>query len=477
MANFITENFLLQSESAKRLYFEFAEKQPILDYHCHLSPREIAEDRRFDNMTQIWLGGDHYKWRALRAAGVNEKYITGNATDWEKFEKWAKICPLTVRNPLFHWTMLELNRPFGIRDRFLNLSTAKSVWDECNEALSRPEFSARGIMRQMNVKLVCTTDDPIDTLEHHRKLAIEYREGRFPIRILPTFRPDKMFPRNCVSPEGVVSYIQYLNEISRTSNTDVNSFASLRAAFAKRHDYFHANGCRLSDCSFELFRWAQPSSCAALERSFSKILKAETISDVEALELSSALLYDLGRLNAEKGWTSQLHIGAMRNNSTRIFRQYGPDAGCDSIADGSYGKALSHYFDNLDKENKLPKTIVYNLNPNANYLLASLIANFNDGSIPGKMQYGAGWWFLDQKNGMEEQLETLSNTGLLSLFVGMLTDSRSFLSYTRHEYFRRILCNLLGDEMESGLIPNDFEWIGRMVKNICYDNANNYFQF
>ncbi len=477
MNAFINENFLLQTESSKRLYFEYAQNEPIVDYHCHLSPQEIALDRQFENLTQIWLGGDHYKWRAMRAAGVPERYITGDASDWEKFERWAEICPLTVRNPLFHWTALELNRPFGINDRFLNKFTARGIWEECNAQLAKPAFSARGIMRQMNVELVCTTDDPVDSLRYHKQIAGDFESGNFGVRVLPTFRPDKVFPRSCSTPNGVADYLKYLAKLSEVANMDVSSFALLREAFAKRHAYFHEAGSRLSDCGFELFKWEAPSSDAFLEKSFSQILKGEIISEREIIALSSILLSDLGRLNSERNWTSQLHIGALRNNSTRIMKTVGVDAGCDSMVDGSYGKALSRYLDSLDKDNKLPKTIVYNLNPDANYLLASLVANFNDGTIPGKMQYGAGWWFLDQKKGMEEQLETLSNMGLLSLFVGMLTDSRSFLSYTRHEYFRRILCNLIGKEMEMGIIPNDFDWIGKIVKNICHDNAIRYFQF
>lgn len=477
MERFITETFLLNTESARRLYFEYAQNEPIIDYHCHLSPREVAEDRRFENMTQIWLGGDHYKWRALRAAGVDERYITGNASDWEKFERWAEIVPLTIRNPLFHWTALELNRPFGINDRFLNKSTAESIWRECNSKLAEPAFSARGIMTQMKVELVCTTDDPIDSLEYHKQIAADNASGAFTIRVLPTFRPDKVFPRSCETPEGVVSYLQYVAKLEEASDVAITSFAALRAAFAKRHAYFHESGGRLSDCGFELFEWTKPSNGANPEEAFGLVLKGETISHAESVALSSILLSDLGRLNAQKGWTSQLHIGAMRNNATRVFNALGADAGCDSMVDGAYGKPLSAYFDDLDQDGALPRTIVYNLNPSSNYLLASLVANFNDGAIPGKMQYGAGWWFLDQKNGMEEQLETLSNMGLLSLFVGMLTDSRSFLSYTRHEYFRRILCNLLGGEMESGLLPNDFDWIGGMVKRICYGNAKQYFRF
>ncbi|MBQ9873411.1 MAG: glucuronate isomerase [Thermoguttaceae bacterium] len=477
MKPFISESFLLRTESAKRLYFDYAQNERIIDYHCHLVPQEIASDRQFENLTQIWLGGDHYKWRALRAAGVPEDYITGGASDWDKFLRWAEVCPLTVRNPLFHWTALELNRPFGINDRFLNPSTARPIWDECNAKLATPEFSARGIMRQMNVELVCTTDDPVDSLDAHRRLATDFESGSFPVRVLPTFRPDKVFPRNCSTPEGVVSYLVYLAKLSEASDVDISSFAALRVAFAKRHAFFHSVGARLSDCGFELFQWREPSAPASLESSFARLLKGETISEEEIVALSSALLVDLGRLNAEKNWTSQLHIGAMRNNSTRVMKRVGVDAGCDSIVDGSYGKQLSRYLDFLDKDDKLPRTIVYNLNPDANYMLATLVANFNDGTIPGKMQYGAGWWFLDQKNGMEEQLETLSNTGLLSLFVGMLTDSRSFLSYTRHEYFRRILCDLLGGEMEAGLLPNDFEWIGGIVRDVCHNNAARYFQF
>lgn len=477
MSHFISETFLLQTKSSQRLYFEYAQDLPIVDYHCHLSPKEIACDRVFENMTQIWLGGDHYKWRALRAAGVPEEYITGKALDREKFERWAEVCPLTIRNPLFHWTALELNRPFGICDRFLNKSTSQGIWDECNEKLTHPEFSARGIMKQMNVELVCTTDDPIDSLEWHEKIAQDVSKNLFSVKVLPTFRPDRIFPRECSKSDGVVSYLGYLVKLSEAANIDISSFAALRTALAIRHTYFHQHGSRLSDCGFGLFRWEKVTSPNSLESSFSKILKGETISENEILSLSSVLLSDLGRLDAEREWTSQLHIGAMRNNSTRVMQKTGVDAGCDSIIDGTYALALSNYFDDLDRSSQLPKTIVYNLNPSDNYMLASLIANFNNGTIPGKMQYGAGWWFLDQKNGIEEQLETLSNMGLLSLFIGMLTDSRSFLSYTRHEYFRRILCNLLGREMECGLLPNDFDWIGGVVRNICHDNAVKYFKF
>ena len=473
----ISEDFLLQTPSAQRLYIEYASNQPIIDYHCHLSPKEIAKDRQFENMAQIWLSGDHYKWRALRAAGIEEKYITGSASDWEKFEKWASICPLTIRNPLFHWTMLELNRPFGINDCYLSQTTARQIWEKCNEKLHTKEFSARNIIKQMDVKVICTTDDPIDSLEHHIKLRSDYSQGTFPVKVLPTFRPDKVFPTKCITSDGVASYLKYLSSLGEVANIEINSFSSLRSALEERHNYFHQNGARLSDCSFGVFEWELPTSNDSLESTFSKILKGTPVPQAEIIPLVSILLRDLGYLNAQKGWVSQIHLGALRDNSTRLFELKGPDAGCDSMDDRSYAQALSSYLDDLDRNGNLPKTIVYNLNPAYNYMLASLVNNFNDGSTPGKMQYGSGWWFLDQKHGIEKQLETLSNMGLLSYFVGMLTDSRSFLSYTRHEYFRRILCNILGSEMEQGLLPTDFEWIGGIVKRICYTNALEYFRF
>ncbi len=477
MACALSENFLLPTSSAQRLYTEYAKTQPIIDYHCHLSPKEIAEDRQFENLTQIWLGGDHYKWRALRAAGIEEKYITGSASDWEKFEKWASVCPLTIRNPLFHWTMLELNRPFGINDCYLNSQTARQIWERCNEKLHTKEFSSRNIIRQMNVKVICTTDDPIDSLEYHKILSVDYSTGNFPVKVLPTFRPDKVFPTKCLTQDGVRSYLKYLSSLGEVANVKINSFSSLRSALENRHNYFHQNGARLSDCSFGVFEWALPASEASLETTFSKILQGSPVTHEEIIPLTATLLGDLGNLNAQKGWVSQIHLGALRDNSTRLFELIGPDAGCDSMDDRSYAQALSSYLDHLDRNGNLPKTIVYNLNPADNYMLAALVNSFNDGSTPGKMQYGSGWWFLDQKKGIEKQLETLSNMGLLSCFVGMLTDSRSFLSYTRHEYFRRILCNILGLEMEQGLLPSDFEWIGGIVSRICYTNALEYFRF
>ncbi len=480
---FITENFLLQSDAAVRLYHEFAASQPIIDYHCHLPAKEVAEDRRFENLSQIWLAGDHYKWRAMRAAGVDEKFVTGNASDWEKFEQWAAVTPKTLRNPLYHWTHLELNRPFGIADRLFGPDTAKSVWNDANAKLQQPNFSARGIMRQMNVKLVCTTDDPADSLEYHQKIAVD---KSFDIQVLPTFRPDKTMqfvdpvPHYSWATEASLkTYNAYLDKLGVAAGVAIKTFDDLLEALEKRHDFFHANGCRLSDHGFGDFMYFDVKDVEDdVDETFRQLRngKAPDII-IDLLPLQSLILRHVARLNAKRGWTMQLHIGAIRNNNSRMFQKLGPDAGFDSIDNVPQAVQLSRFFDRLDREEKLPKTIVYNLNPTANDLLATLIGNFQDGKTPGKMQFGSGWWFLDQKKGMEDQLNTLSNHGLLSFFVGMLTDSRSFLSYTRHEYFRRILCNLLGQEMHDGLLPNDFSLIGELVRNVCYENARNYFGF
>jgi len=467
MTRFITENFLLGTTSAARLYHEFAAGMPILDYHCHLSPKEIAEDRRFENLTQIWLAGDHYKWRAMRAAGVDERYITGNASDWEKFQAWANVVPKTLRNPLYHWTHLELNRPFGINDRLLGPDTAKSIWDECNAKLQTPEFSARGIMRQMNVKLVCTTDDPIDDLQWHKAIAAD---DSFDIKVLPTFRPDKANP----GIRDVKEYNDYLDKLGTVADIKIRTLDHLLEALDKRHDYFHQNGCRLSDHGFGCFQYFYDSGAV---EDFQKQREGEQLHRRNGIHIGNVILYHVAKQDAQKNWAMQLHIGAIRNNNSRMFEKLGADSGFDSIDDGNFAQDLSFFLDDLDRVDKLPKTIVYNLNPSWNDMLATLIGNFQDGKTPGKMQFGSGWWFLDQKKGMEDQLNALSNHGLLSLFVGMLTDSRSFLSYTRHEYFRRILCNLLGDEMEKGLLPNDFDLVGGMVRDICYNNAAQYFAF
>ncbi len=465
---FITENFLLQTPSGIRLYHEYARDLPIIDYHCHLPPGQIAQDHRFENMTQIWLYGDHYKWRAMRANGVPERYCTGNASDWEKFEKWAETVPKTLRNPLYHWTHMELKRPFGISDRLFGPDTARHVWDYCNERLRQAEFSCRGIMRQMNVVLVCTTDDPADRLEHHAVIAAD---KTFAIQVLPTFRPDR-----AMAIENPKQFNQYLEKLGETCGTVIRTYDELLEALCRRHDFFHSMGCRLSDHGLEQM-WCEPYTESELRTIFAKVREGRSPELKEVAQFKSALLYELAILDWEKGWVQQFHIGALRNVNTRAYETLGPDTGFDSIADGALARALGCFFDRLEREGKLTKTILYNLNPAQNEVFATMLGNFQDGSIPGKMQYGSGWWFLDQKDGMERQLETLSNQGLLSRFVGMLTDSRSFLSYTRHEYFRRILCNLLGREMDAGLLPRDFELIGGMVRDICYRNAARYFGF
>lgn len=465
---FITENFLLSTPAAVRLYHDYARAMPILDYHCHLPPREVAEDRQFENLTRIWLAGDHYKWRAMRAGGIEERYCTGDASDWEKFEKWAELVPQTLRNPLYHWTHLELKRPFGISDRLLGPQTAKSIWDECNAKLARPEFSCRGIMRQMNVVLVCTTDDPVDSLEHHAAVAAD---KSFPVQMLPTFRPDK-----AMAIEAPAAFNAWLERLAAAAKRDIRTLDDLRTALADRHAFFHQHGCRISDHGLETM-YAEPYTEAEVAAIFRRVRDGRVPEPADVLKFKSAMLYEFAVMDHARGWTQQFHLGALRNNNSRAMAALGPDTGYDSIGDWPVAQALSRFFDRLDREDRLTRTIVYNLNPCWNELLATMIGNFQDGRTPGKMQFGSGWWFLDQRDGMERQLDTLSNQGLLSRFVGMLTDSRSFLSYTRHEYFRRILCNLLGREMEQGLLPNDFELIGGMVRDIAYHNAVRYFGF
>ena len=477
MSTFLTDNFLLQSEAAIRLYHEFAQSLPIIDFHCHLPPKDIAEDRRFSNITQIWLAGDHYKWRAMRAAGVSEEYITGSASDWEKFQAWAETVPKTLRNPLYHWTHLELRRPFGITNRLLSPETAKSIWNECNAKLQQPEFTARGIMRQMNVELVCTTDNPIDSLEYHQKIAADETFG---IRVLPTFRPDKALQIadtffDSITEKSVQAYNEYLDQLGQIAEIPIRSLEDLCVVLQKRHDFFHENGCRLSDHGFGLFSCMHDPLTSPTY--FRQIINGEIIDNDDVTRLRSTILDRIARMDYAKGWTMQLHIGAMRNNNWRFFRRLGADAGFDSMIDGNFSVSLSRFFDSLDFGEKLPKTIVYNLNPSWNDMIVTMLGNFQDGKTPGKMQFGSGWWFLDQKKGMEDQLNALSNHGLLSQFVGMVTDSRSFVSYTRHEYFRRILCNLLGEDMRTGLLPNDFDMIGKLVQDICYWNAKRYFGF
>lgn len=465
---FITENFLLQNETAVALYQTYAKDQPIIDYHCHLSPKEIAENRKFENLTQIWLSGDHYKWRAMRACGVDEKFITGNASDWEKFLAWAETVPKTLRNPLYHWTHMELKRPFGISGKLLNKETAKVIWETTAAKLAQDEFSVRGIMQHMNVRLVCTTDDPVDTLEYHHRLRAN---TSFKIRVLPAFRPDKG-----MAIENGAAFCEWVRKLADVSGIAINNFTDYLTAIRRRHDFFHAQGCRLSDHGIET-ACAEDYTETEIKNIFSKALAGTNIEQGEVLKFKSAMLYEFGLMDHEKGWIQQYHIGALRNINSRMFRTLGPDTGFDSIGDFEIARPLAKLLSRLDDGNKLAKTILYNVNPRDNELMATMIGNFQDGSAPGKMQFGSAWWFLDQKNGIENQIEALSNMGLLSRFIGMLTDSRSFLSYPRHDYFRRVLCNLLGDEIEKGLIPNDLSLVGAMVADICFDNANDYFGF
>jgi glucuronate isomerase len=464
MKSFMDENFLLQTEAAEELYHRYAKEMPIIDYHCHLSPSEVANDRRFENMTKIWLDGDHYKWRAMRAAGVDEKYCTGNASDFEKFQKWAETVPQTLRNPLYHWTHMELRRPFGVT-KLLNPASAREIYDETTAKLADPQFSARNIMRKFNVELVCTTDDPVDSLEHHVKV----REDGFEIKVLPTWRPDK-----AMMVEDAASWNGYVNKLEEVSGVSVTGYQDLLSALEKRHQFFHDQGCRLSDHGLETI-YAEDYTDQEINNIFNQIRSGKNISRQEILKFKSAMLVWFAQLDHQKGWVQQFHLGALRNNSTRMFNQLGADKGFDSIGDFKIAKPLSRFLDRLDHDDRLAKTILYNLNPRDNELIATMTGNFNDGSVAGKMQFGSGWWFLDQKDGMERQMNALSSLGLLSRFVGMLTDSRSFLSYPRHDYFRRILCNLLGKDMTNGEIPYDMDLVGNMVKDISYNNAKKYF--
>lgn len=466
MKPFMDDEFLLQTEAARSLYHEFAEPMPIFDYHCHISPQEIAEDRRFNNLAEVWLHGDHYKWRAMRANGVEEKFCTGNASDWEKFQKWAETAPYTMRNPLYHWTHLELRHPFGIKT-LLNPQTARQIWDNCNEQLNSADFSCRGIIRKANVKVICTTDDPIDTLEYHRSI----RESGFEVKVIPAWRPDK-----AMAIEDPAVFNAYANQLEKASNTSIMTFDHFMEALDKRHLFFHENGCRLSDHGLETI-YAATYTLDEIRIIFSLLRSGKTPGTEEILKFKSAMLYEFAVMDHSRNWTQQYHLGAMRSNNVRMVELVGADKGYDSIGDYPVATALSKFLNRLEYDRKLTRTILYNLNPADNDVMASMIGNYQDGSIPGKIQWGSGWWFLDQKDGIINQLNTLSNMGLLSRFVGMLTDSRSFLSYSRHEYFRRILCNLIGNDLENGEIPADMEFLGKMVQDISYTNAANYFDF
>jgi glucuronate isomerase len=462
---FITEDFLLQSNAAKRLYHTYAAGQPILDYHCHLSPRDIAENRRFRNLFEIWLEGDHYKWRAMRANGVAERFCTGDADPYEKFLAWAQTVPRTLRNPLYHWTHLELEHYFGI-DQLLNETSAERIWQQANEHLMDDDLTAQGILKKFGVVALCTTDDPTDSLEHHKGIA----NSGISTKVFPTFRPDRAFRT-----EDPYAFNEWTDRLSAAAGLDISKFSDFVDAVAQRHEYFHRHGCRLSDHGLDR---CYSDSCSDREASgyFDRVRSGKNLSPPESAKFAGHLMMLFGRFDFEKGWTKQLHLGAFRNTNTRMRLAIGGDTGFDSIGDRPQTGSLIAYLDRLDREKILPRVIVFNVNPTDNYAMATAIGNFQDSSIPGKMQFGPAWWFLDQKEGIELQLNALSNCGLLSRFVGMVTDSRSFMSYPRHEYFRRVLCNLLGGEIEAGLLPNDENLIGTMVTNICFDNAAAYSQ-
>lgn len=466
MKKFLDENFLLNTKAAQQLYHEYAAKMPIIDYHCHLPPDQVASDLNFKNLTQVWLYGDHYKWRAMRTNGVDESYCTGNQDDYAKFEKWAATVPYTLRNPLYHWTHLELQRYFGI-DELLNPGSAKRIYETCTEKLQQPAYSVRGLLRSMNVKVVCTTDDPIDSLEHHRKI----KDDGFEIKILPAYRPDK-----AMNPDDPAAFNNYVNKLEEVAGVSIGTYNDYTNALKQRHDFFATMGCSVSDHGLEQV-YAEDYTEEEVKNIFAAVRQGRQLSLEERLKFKSAMLYLFAIWDHEKGWVQQYHLGALRNNNSRMMRKLGPDTGWDSIGDFSQGRALAKFLDCLDATNQLAKTIVYNLNPADNELMATMIGNFNDGSSPGKVQFGSAWWFLDQRDGMVKQLNALSNMGLLSKFVGMLTDSRSFLSYPRHEYFRRLLCDLFGQEIENGELPGDMEWTGKIIQDICYNNAKEYFNF
>jgi len=465
MKKFLDENFLLQTETAQRLYHEYAKELPIIDYHCHLPPDQIAADLNFNNLTHAWLYGDHYKWRAMRTNGIDESYITGGKTDFEKFEQWAATVPYTLRNPLYHWTHLELQRYFDVHE-LLSPATAKQIYDDCSAKLQTPEYSVQGLIKKMKVETICTTDDPLDNLEYHQQLA-----QNNVVKVLPAFRPDK-----AMNADDITALNAYINKLEEVANVSIGDFDSYLQALKQRHDYFAANGCSVSDHGLEQM-YAEDFTDAEIRTIFGKIRGGEVLTLGENLKFKSAMLFHFAIWDHEKGWVQQFHLGALRNNNTRLLTQLGPDTGFDSIGDFSQARALSTFLNKLDTEDRLAKTIVYNLNPADNELMATMIGNFNDGSIAGKVQFGSAWWFLDQKDGMTKQMNALSNMGLLSRFIGMLTDSRSFLSFPRHEYFRRLVCNLFGDDIENGELPNDIEWTGKIVQDICHYNAKNYFPF
>lgn len=464
MKKFLDDNFLLQNKTAEQLYHEYAKQMPIIDYHNHLLPDQVANNINFENLTQVWLYGDHYKWRAMRTNGINEKFITGNAGDWEKFDQWAGTVPYTLRNPLYHWTHLELQRYFNIHE-VLNANSAKRIYDDATAQLQHASHSVQGLLQQMNVKLICTTDDPVDDLKYHQQ---HQAQGGF-TKMNPAFRPDK-----AMNVDDTISFNNYLSLLEKAADTSISTFNDYLTALKKRHDYFAANGCAVSDHGLEEI-YAEDYTQTEIVGIFAQVRSGGNLSLEEKKKFKSAMLVIFAEWDHEKGWVQQYHLGALRNNNSRMLQQLGPDTGWDSIGDFSQARALSKFLNRLDSNDKLAKTIIYNLNPADNELFATMIGNFNDGSVAGKVQWGSGWWFLDQKDGMTKQINALSNMGLLSRFVGMLTDSRSFLSFPRHEYFRRILCNMYGEEVENGELPNDIELIGKTIQDICYNNAKTYF--
>ncbi|GAA4424436.1 glucuronate isomerase [Pontibacter saemangeumensis] len=465
--NFLGDDFLLQTETAKQLYHSYAKDLPIVDYHCHLSPQAIAENKPFANMTAIWLAGDHYKWRALRTLGIDEKYITGDATDEEKFMTWATALPYTMRNPLYHWAQMELKDPFGVTE-LLTEANGKAIYDQCNQLLHNPAFTPQGLLEHFKVEMVGTTDDPVDNLAYHQQIAA----SDFKVKVLPSFRPDKVL--NLAGGEAFRGYVQQLSDASGVA---INSIETLLEALRQRVDFFHANGCRVSDHGLSFMPYSDKQS-GRLEEVFASVLAGnDEEAGIYEQEFATMVLRELCSMYHQHGWVQQFHLGALRNNNTRMLQTNGPDTGYDSIGDFPQTASMSAFFNALEAEGQLTKTILYNLNPADNAAFAAMTGNFQGGGMKGKIQFGSAWWFLDQLDGMKDQMNALSNIGLISCFVGMLTDSRSFLSYSRHEYFRRLLCNMFGDDVEQGLLPADIPWIGKMVQDICYYNAKNYFTF
>jgi len=465
MANsFLSEDFLLDNPTARILYFEHAAKMPIYDYHCHLPAKDIAEDKQFTNLSEIWLRGDHYKWRLMRVNGIDERFITGDAPDYEKFQKWAQTLPFCIANPIYHWTHLELKRYYGIK-KILSPDTAQEIYQSANQMLQSKDFSVKNLLRKANVKLICTTEDPLDSLEYHRAL----KKDGFEVSVHTTFRPDK-----AMNLDNLPELNRWIDSLRQITNVDVKDFQSYIEAIRIRHNFFHQNGCRLSDHGLDRV-YSEDYTAEEIEKIFLLIIKGKEITGIQKDKFKSAMLYEFALMDYERKWAQQFHIGALRNINTKMFGALGPDSGYDSIADFPIAAPLAKFLDRLARAEKLTKTIIYNLNPADYEPIASIIGGFQDGSFPCKIQVGPAWWFLDTKDGIKKHLRTLANFSILSHFIGMLTDSRSFLSFVRHEYFRRILCNFIGSEVESGLLPNDISFIGQIVRNICYNNARTYF--